>query len=619
MGVTPFAFSPVLYFYDQSRLAKEITAQILIVIILSAWIFGTLTTERRAPTGWKQRVRSPLFIALGLLLLWSGINVGLSNHAGLGRETLWNIFLYAGLFAALSGAANGNSIKTVLYIALAAGALNALYGVVQYYGYDVLFRVDPRGTRALGRQGTAGFLDNPDVAGAYLALTLTAGVGLLWQAASSVKRRLIVAALCIILVGLGYTQTLTAMAGAVAGLMVWAFFIYHYQKAWRKYLVGAFILLIMLTGVFAAVNQGFRQRIGAVRSSAQARDWDKLLSRRYAIWATTIRMIQDRPLIGHGLNSHRALFFEYNIQAMQQAHTTPIGEIAVEAHNEYLQIWAELGLLGLALCLGVVFLYVKVQTQTLRRARTATPEPVPPTPKTVRAPPHEPEAARTDAPIFAMGSLAILANVLINSIANFPFHVAATASLIVVILALSLEPIGAVGVNTIRADRAGPEERILKGIAALATLVLAFWVISDRTRPYRASQLQLQALLTMQRVEARQLAPGESLPGLLSRAGAMLEEAKGLDPTNHNLYMLRGAAYRWERRFDKALSEYQSSVRYQPTPEAYLAMGRVYLDLQQAENARGVYRHLLQFNSRWETAQAGLAEAEAKLKKPAPP
>src|SRR5262249_29150662 len=151
---------------------------------------------------------------------------------------------------------------------------------------------------------------------------------------------------------------------------------------------------------------------------------DTLLSRRFTIWTATVHMIKDQPLLGHGLGSHAALFFDYRRADIKRGvNTEPLAEVAVEAHNEYLQIAAETGLIGLLLFLMVVAIYVRTQWRGIAR------QPDPAASETA-----ESKEQRT----VAIGSLAVLAAVLINCLANFPFHIAATASFTVIILALSM-------------------------------------------------------------------------------------------------------------------------------------------------------------------------------------
>ncbi len=95
--------------------------------------------------------------------------------------------------------------------------------------------------------------------------------------------------------------------------------------------------------------------------------WDKTVTRtedalklkddssqqRVLLWEDTLRLILDRPLVGVGVGN-----FEYHIPAytsrkslevkMRMEEQNQMELMAYRAHNEYLEIWAETGILGLA-------------------------------------------------------------------------------------------------------------------------------------------------------------------------------------------------------------------------------------------------------------------------------
>ncbi len=69
------------------------------------------------------------------------------------------------------------------------------------------------------------------------------------------------------------------------------------------------------------------------------------VSFRTAVWRDTLTMIEERPLFGHGVNTYMRLFQYYN----KDAQLSP-----TYAHNCYLQITAETGILGLISFLSIL-------------------------------------------------------------------------------------------------------------------------------------------------------------------------------------------------------------------------------------------------------------------------
>ena len=80
---------------------------------------------------------------------------------------------------------------------------------------------------------------------------------------------------------------------------------------------------------------------------------DDSSQQRVLLWEDTLRLILDRPLVGVGVGN-----FEYHIPAytsrqslevkMRMEDQNKMELMAYRAHNEYLEVWAETGILGLA-------------------------------------------------------------------------------------------------------------------------------------------------------------------------------------------------------------------------------------------------------------------------------
>jgi len=83
--------------------------------------------------------------------------------------------------------------------------------------------------------------------------------------------------------------------------------------------------------------------------------------RRIAIWKFTGMMINDYPLLGSGLGTYAFHTLTYQAEFFSMGNNRDIYPhgMAVQAHNEYLQLWSELGIIGLALFLWIIFAYYR--------------------------------------------------------------------------------------------------------------------------------------------------------------------------------------------------------------------------------------------------------------------
>lgn len=137
------------------------------------------------------------------------------------------------------------------------------------------------------------------------------------------------------------SMVLSQSRGGLVGLLV-------------LFLVGAFWLMRRLSGqrrraggivfavilVFAAIWGGAERTIEQFRGAAET------VGGRKEVWRDTWRIVEDYPLTGTGLNT-------YGVAMLHYQTATP-GWAAVEAHNDYLQLAAEGGLLlGIPILLAI--------------------------------------------------------------------------------------------------------------------------------------------------------------------------------------------------------------------------------------------------------------------------
>ncbi|HWT03126.1 MAG TPA: O-antigen ligase family protein [Pyrinomonadaceae bacterium] len=130
-----------------------------------------------------------------------------------------------------------------------------------------------------------------------------------------------------------------------------------------RFALGGALLAAALVGI---VWVGGEQIVGRFETlpdevSAGAAESDPGVSRR-EIWATTVRMIKDHPLAGVGLGGYWT--------AVPQYHNASGKMTPQQAHNDYLELLAAGGVVGLLLGAWFVFLLLKFTRPPLRSADT---------------------------------------------------------------------------------------------------------------------------------------------------------------------------------------------------------------------------------------------------------
>lgn len=167
-----------------------------------------------------------------------------------------------------------------------------------------------------------------------------------------------------------------------------------------RVVVALVLLSLIVLGTVWVGGDPLAERIGAVGEEVAGRDAARV--ERPAIWADTVRLALQHPLAGAGLGGYWI--------AIRKTHGGSGVMVPRQAHNDYLELFASAGLLGVLLLAAFLFLFVK---RVRGRLRVGTP------------------FARA----VALGALAGLFGVAVHSLVDFGLHVTANAFVCAALLA----------------------------------------------------------------------------------------------------------------------------------------------------------------------------------------
>lgn len=338
------------------------------MLVAGAWLLRVLAL--REPVRW----RAPLTWAL-LLFLFVGLvsTLGALSLAHSLKELLrWAELLV--IFLAAGNLLGGRRIYIAAGFVLTGAALEGLLGLYQFFR-----QAGPEGFVLLGRFMRAyGTFEQPNPYAGYLGLVFPVALALLLSAPSAWRQAIAVrpwriaawvgvaAAAVLTLSGIIASWSRGAWIGLAAST---ATVILLRGKRWAAALLIAAALAVALLGAGMAANvipAAVLERFADVGAyfrpfdvrTVEVTDANWAIVERMAHWQAGWAMFSDRPWLGVGFGNYEAVYPAYAIGIWRD----PLGH----AHNYYINVAAEAGLLGLMVYLAVLAMAL---AQTIRLAR----------------------------------------------------------------------------------------------------------------------------------------------------------------------------------------------------------------------------------------------------------
>jgi O-antigen ligase/Tfp pilus assembly protein PilF len=366
--LTPLVFYP--YLERIFNPPKELVFEILVIIGLMLWKLKMVSKEEVKIT------RTPLnppvlaFITICVLsLFWSD-----SPMVSLLELPLFltGPILY---FIVVNNIHNDHQINRILNILLIIGGLFGVYGIFQYLGIDFSFW-----KANIGRQQVFGLFGNVNYFAEYLIVLLPVAISLFFVCRNKMYKIFLLGGI----LAMGGSLILTFTRGsylAIGTSLIFMFLLYlvsrgkGFIKENKKIFIIIMAFIILITFLFAIPNP--LNKSGTVISKIKGRisisqfTKDPSLKRREATWKFTIMMIKNHPLLGSGIGTFKYNSLNYQARFFDQGenrHLYPYG-IADKVHNEYLQLGAEIGMLGLGIFFWLIITYFNYGIKFLKRIK----------------------------------------------------------------------------------------------------------------------------------------------------------------------------------------------------------------------------------------------------------
>jgi O-antigen ligase len=241
------------------------------------------------------------------------------------------IFLYFALTDFFSR--DNKRMLRFFWVLMAVSAVAFLNGIFQsVFGFDV-FRHNVIGNAGSSLRITSSFI-NPNDFGAYIATILPLAF-LFLKKEFSLKQRSIL--FMIFLVGFYCLMWASSRGAWISFIVAMIIFFSVYRKKMLIFVPIAALILVLLSPS------------GICRVKGLLKPQEESMGERVLLLKGTWSMIQAHPVLGSGINTFMKNFEKYRPQGC------PAGYYA---HNSYLQMWAEIGIVGLLVFLAVPLIVI---------------------------------------------------------------------------------------------------------------------------------------------------------------------------------------------------------------------------------------------------------------------
>ena len=381
-------------FYDYVDLPRGILVQVAVILILLIWLLGTLSQEKL------EFIRTPFDWPLLGLVLWAGLSLLWANNLYEGLEiwSQWGACLVL-FFLTVNLVRSERDTSWLLRALLLAGALVAVLGVLQY-----LLEID----WVLQLRPPAATFANRNMAAQFMVMMIPLAGSAFLLSRKGVHVFFSVVAFGILCLFLFYTSTRSAWLAVAVEFLLFTLLLA------RDHLKGSLVppiggrkkqaLALCLVVGFILVNltpSGFQWQVGkaynriravlpgleppphqdtdpatefSVEGSSQSPPLqatglqETTLTVRIHIWQNTLRMAQENLLGGVGVGNFGVFYPRYARSAVVDPVFDEDGQWQ-RAHNDYVQTFAELGVVGLFFLGWLLFALIKTSAALLNQPR----------------------------------------------------------------------------------------------------------------------------------------------------------------------------------------------------------------------------------------------------------
>jgi O-antigen ligase len=343
-----FAYKYVYNF----RVNQEAVLKLFAVILFAIWLVKIIDTEKYSLK------KTKLDLPLILFTLVLAISLFISKTKTISFQEFIIFFSYILIFFLITNNLDRKAdFNSFIHLFFIISSLVSIYTIMQYYGFDPYLSDLHSLTSTIGQKN---WISN------YLAMIFPVAFSYFLLEQSKKNKILYFVLLAVLYTTLMICQSRgiwisISITVILAIYIIFKFKFYEIFKTNKKWLFLLLTTFLIITIIYSTDNPLNKSAITVPQRAISTFDeQDPSINTRLLIWKTNFEMIKDKPILGSGIGTFKMNYLDYQAEFLKKnpGYIKYSGKVG-EAHNEYLQIWAELGLIGLGLFLLIFYFFYK--------------------------------------------------------------------------------------------------------------------------------------------------------------------------------------------------------------------------------------------------------------------